>query len=134
MTPPGGRFTAVNITTLQLIEWAYQLPPSRIAGATGWVASEHFDVEARAGGEVPPPRLRQMVRRLLADRFGLIVRNEQREVPAFTLVPNRSDSRPGPAYRCKLPLQNSLACACNAGGVRWMCWSSTASRVRRSTD
>lgn len=99
MTLPGGRFTAVNITTLQLIQWAYQLPPSRIAGATGWVASEQFDVEARAAGEVPPPRLRQMVRRLLADRFGLVVRNEQREVPAFSLVPNRSDSRPGPQLR-----------------------------------
>ena len=101
---PGGRFTAVNVTTLQLIQWAYQLPPSRIAGATGWVTSEQFDVEARAGGEVPPPRLRQMVRRLLADRFGLAVRNEQREVPALTLVPERSDSRPGPQLRPADPM------------------------------
>ena len=101
---PGGRFTAVNVTTMQLIQWAYQLPPSRIAGATGWVASEQFDIEARAGSEVPPPRLRQMVQRLLADRFGLVVRNEQREVPVFTVVPERKDSRLGPQLRPADPM------------------------------
>ena len=96
---PGGRFTATNVTALQLIQYAYRLPPSRIVGAVGWVGSEQFDVEASAGGEVPPPRITQMVRRLLADRFSLVVRNEQREVPAFALVPDRRDGRLGPQLR-----------------------------------
>jgi uncharacterized protein (TIGR03435 family) len=89
---PGGRFTAVNVTALQLIQWGYQLSRTRIVGATGWLSSDQFDVEARATGEVPPPRVRQMVKQLLAARFGLVVHTEQRELQAFALVPDHRDT------------------------------------------
>ena len=101
---PGGRFPSVNVTLVQLIQWAYQLPPSRIVGATGWVTSEQFDIEARAAGEMPPPLIRFMVRRLLSDRFGLVVRTEKREAPAFVLVPERADKRLGPQLRSADPM------------------------------
>ena len=34
----------MNVTPLQLVEWAWELPDSRILGALQWVASTHFDV------------------------------------------------------------------------------------------
>jgi uncharacterized protein (TIGR03435 family) len=101
---PGGKFTALNVTALQLIGWAYQLSRTRVVSTTGWLSSDQFDVEARAAGEVPPPRVREMVRQLLADRFGLVVHNEQRQLQAFALVPDRKDGRLGPQLRSADPM------------------------------
>src|SRR5579859_6140434 len=41
-------FRCINVTALQLVEWAWELPDSRILGALQWVASTHFDVEAKS--------------------------------------------------------------------------------------
>src|ERR1700722_2214683 len=75
-------FRCMNVTGLQLVEWAWELPDSRILGAPQWVTSTHFDVEAKSDTAaddyfhaLPVLEARRekdkMVQALLADRFHL---------------------------------------------------------------
>jgi uncharacterized protein (TIGR03435 family) len=83
-----GRLNARNATLVALIGAAWGLPPSRIVGATGWMASERYDVEAK-----PPARegyyayeeIEKMMQALLADRFSLVAHLESRELHAYAL-------------------------------------------------
>jgi|RhiMethySRZTD1v2_1073278.scaffolds.fasta_scaffold18836_5 uncharacterized protein (TIGR03435 family) len=65
------RFNATTVTLSQLIEQAYGLQPREIVGGPDWVRVERFDVTATAGTEVPPPQMRLMLQKLLAERFQL---------------------------------------------------------------
>ncbi|HZR24451.1 MAG TPA: TIGR03435 family protein [Vicinamibacterales bacterium] len=101
---PGGRFTASNVSLRQLIRNAYGLQESQIVGGPDWVANDRFDINAKAEdgfvapltppGQVGPIQL--MMRALLADRFKLVVHDEEREMPIFALVLNRPDGKLGP--------------------------------------
>src|SRR5471032_1774540 len=72
-----GRFIATNITLRMLIRNAYQLQDFQITGGPGWLASDHFDINAKVPDEfrdAPPVRqgsgpgpLQLMIRALLAD-------------------------------------------------------------------
>src|SRR3954452_11107913 len=54
-----GRFIATNITLRLLIRNAYQLQDFQITGGPNWMASDHFDINAKVPDEVrdvPPGR------------------------------------------------------------------------------
>ena len=103
---PGGRFIATNIPLAFLIGQAYRVQQFQITGAPAWMASERFDIEARASGELatrpdpnpaaPPGRLQLMLRAMLADRFKLKTHIEPRESQAYDLVLARADKKLGP--------------------------------------
>lgn len=92
---PGGRLTGTNVPAAALIRFAYNLPDFQISGGPGWLASDRFDVEAKAEGDPPVDQKRLMLRTLLAERFKLTVHTETRELPIYALVMARSDGRPG---------------------------------------
>jgi uncharacterized protein (TIGR03435 family) len=96
---PGGTFISTNASVERVIRFAYDLPDYQIAGGSGWTRDEAFDIEAKAGRDVPLAELRRMVQALLADRFRLVVRREQREMPIYTLVMARGDRRLGSNLR-----------------------------------
>jgi uncharacterized protein (TIGR03435 family) len=104
-TQPGGRLTMVNVPLRFLIRSAYQVQDDQIVEAPGWIAAEHFDVLAKAPGEIPPPTparpgpLPLMMRSLLAERFKLAVHRETREFPAYALRLARRDGRLGAQLR-----------------------------------
>lgn len=105
---PGGRFTARNMTLRGLVAAAYgtpqPLPLYRVVGGPGWIDSDRFDVDARVSTDLTDlagkpgwsSRGQQMLRTLLAERFRLVARQEQRELPSYALVKDRSDGRLGP--------------------------------------
>ena len=105
---PGGRFSAKNMTLRGLIAAAYgtpqPLPLYRVIGGPGWIDSDRFDIEARAGADLSDlpgkpgwsPRGQEMLRALLASRFRLVANQETRELPSYALVKVRSDGRLGP--------------------------------------
>ena len=93
---PGGSYNASNVTLPVVIRFAYDIQDYQLAGRPGWMQSERFDIAARAGRDVPNAELRLMVQSLLADRFKLTVRREQREMAQYALVHARSDGRYGP--------------------------------------
>src|SRR5216684_2631588 len=111
----GGRFTASNVTLQQLVLNAYQLQSFQLTGGPSWLASERFDVEAKAGVDVPDDfqgrnMVQLMLRSLLVERFRLIVHNERRELPVYALVIARSDGRMGPKL-----VRSGVDCAAASG-------------------
>src|SRR5262249_53697050 len=81
-----GRYINRDVTMLQLITAAYSVPEEDIAGGPGWVSSDLFDVVAKAPDGATPATAKIMLQGLLADRFGLVVRNETRPVPRYVLT------------------------------------------------
>ncbi len=96
-TQPGGRLTAVGIPLYLAIEWAYGLSIQsvRMSGGPEWIHSAQFDIDARAAEGVMPPdlpgrvreaRMRPMLQALLAERFKLVVRRENKEIPVYAVT------------------------------------------------
>jgi uncharacterized protein (TIGR03435 family) len=95
---PGGRFVAANIPLRLLIRSTFQLQDDQIVGGPDWLATDRFDIDARAPQAPGPPnsQLLDMLRALLADRFKLTTHNEKRELPVFALERSRRDGSFGP--------------------------------------
>jgi len=93
---PNGDLDTSAVPVLLLVSYAYDAPvnPSpRLSGLPGW--REMYDIEAKApAGAVPAGlpesdkrrRMQGMVRRLLADRFKLVMRVEQKTMPVYALT------------------------------------------------
>src|SRR5687767_3806961 len=79
---PGGKWEANNATLFMLLQRAFDGygMPGQIVGAPPWAEKIRFHINAIAGGDPPAAEMNQMVRQMLADRFKLKVRIEQREV------------------------------------------------------
>jgi uncharacterized protein (TIGR03435 family) len=94
---PNGDLIASAIPVIRLLSDAYDVPvniSSRLSGLPGWTFSEKFDIEAKAPASAIPPglpdsevrsRIQQMIRGLLADRFGLVMRVNNKTMPVYSL-------------------------------------------------
>jgi bla regulator protein blaR1 len=96
LDPQPGGIIAVNATTKALIRFAYDLSNFQLAGGPSWLDDDRFDVTAKAEGQPTLAQERAMLRRLLAERFRVVVRTETRTLPIYALVMARSDARLGP--------------------------------------
>lgn len=118
--PPGGRFTATNLTLRELIGAAYNIPPplqkSRMSGGPTWMDAEGFDIVAKAEGNPTLSQRLAMLRTLLSDRFKLRAKTETRELPVYALVVARNDRRLGPQLQ-KVPDVDCVALRRARGGV-----------------
>ncbi|HEY1803357.1 MAG TPA: TIGR03435 family protein [Terracidiphilus sp.] len=91
-----GSFTTVNVTMKAILQWAFDLPESRIVGGPSWLESDDWDIEAKSESSIDmqknydPAAARlekqRMVQALLADRFHLVTHTETRELPIYALV------------------------------------------------
>ena len=96
---PGGLFSATHATLGSLVAFAYDLKPSQIAGLPDWGRRALFEITAKAAGDVADSEMRLMVQSVLAERFGLTMHREKREVRFYALLPARADRRFGPYLR-----------------------------------
>lgn len=96
---PGGRFAAPWVTVRDLVRVAYGITDVQVLGGPEWVPTDRFDIEAVTRPDVTADDARAMIRTLLADRFGLTARQEQRELPVNVLQVARSDRRLGQQLR-----------------------------------
>jgi uncharacterized protein (TIGR03435 family) len=103
MPQPGGRFTATNVSVMDLIAIAYgngvPFPRVNILGAPSWVSRDRFDIVAKADGNPTQEEVSRMLRPLLAERFRLVVHSETRERPIYTLTLARRDGTLGSGLR-----------------------------------
>jgi bla regulator protein blaR1 len=92
-----GRVYATGLTVKLLLQNAYHVQESQIVGGPGWINSEQFDIQAKADGSVDDDLKKlsedqarlvkeHMLQDLLADRFGLKLHHETRELPVYALV------------------------------------------------
>jgi uncharacterized protein (TIGR03435 family) len=94
---PGGRFT-VRASSLQfLIEWAYSIEPAQHPGAPAWLATERYDITAKAEGNPTDDEMKAMLRTLLAERFHLRAHMEQRTLPVLLLSIGKTQPKITPA-------------------------------------
>jgi uncharacterized protein (TIGR03435 family) len=94
-------FAAKNHTLKTLVAAAYNVSPKAISGGPAWVDSEHYDIVAKAPGEVRPNLDEQMsmLRKLLVDRFQLVFSREPKELPAYVLT----TAKGGPKLKEAMP-------------------------------
>ncbi len=92
-----GRFIERAQTIILAIAVAYSVYPLRIYGAPGWVNTEKYDIEAKESeataeelAKLPPAQAMEkqalMLQSLLAERFGLKVSHQTKDLPVFALV------------------------------------------------
>ena len=91
-----GDLNAIAVPVLLLLRYAYDVPlnPSpRLSGLPGW--RETYDIEAKAPANAVPAglpesekrrRIQGMIRRLLTDRFKLVMRVDQKTMPVYALT------------------------------------------------
>lgn len=82
----GGRFSATAVSPRLLIEMAYQLQPFRLSGAPGWIDSDLYTIQAPWANPADGPRVREMLQRLLEDRFSLKMRRDSKEQDVYALL------------------------------------------------
>lgn len=80
-----GRLRAPFSTLRDLIQAAYGVEPHQIIGGPGWLDSDRFEVTATLPQGATTTDAQAMLRTLLADRFGLVARQEKRELPVLFL-------------------------------------------------
>jgi uncharacterized protein (TIGR03435 family) len=84
---PDGRFECHATTMLKLISVAYGANADQVTGGPAWLATDVFDIAAKAhSGKASRTELLEMLRTLLADRFGLVVEEQQKDMPVFLLA------------------------------------------------
>lgn len=70
--PSPGRLTLTNYTLRHLIAAAYEIQDFQVSGGPAWVASEHYDIEAKTDTSATvEQKERRMLQSLLEDRFQL---------------------------------------------------------------
>ncbi len=83
-----------GVYLIQLIAEAYQAPFSRISGADSrtrdMLQREQYDIAAKADHTASKDQLREMLQRMLADRFKLALHHESRTEPVYKLTAAKS--------------------------------------------
>ena len=80
-----GRFRAVNFSLPNLITMAYDIPFYRLSGADG-LHMIMFNIEARMPVDTTKEQFEVMLQNLLADRFGLKVHWQTRQMALYELT------------------------------------------------
>jgi len=95
---PNGDLIASGAPVNMLLSFAYDVPvnPSpRLSDLPDWTIGERYDIEAKAPANVITPglqesearsRIQQMIRGLLADRFRLVMRVENKTMSVYALT------------------------------------------------
>lgn len=96
---PNGDLIASGVSVVTLLSGAYDLPsngsPRLSTILPDWTLREKYDIEAKAPPNDLPPsphdnevrsRIKEMIRGLLADRFRLVMRVENKRMPVYALT------------------------------------------------
>ena len=95
-----GRLTIEAAELRQIVGLAYAVQRVRVLGGPGWADSDQFDIAAKAeSADATRDEIRAMLQTLLAERFKLMVHRETKEVPAYSLVLAKRESKLKAAMR-----------------------------------
>lgn len=106
-----GVFDLRRATMLDLIGIAWGVDAAKILGGPSWLDMDRFDVRAKAPAGATQAMVRPMLQALLADRFGLVLHNDTKPVPAWALTagknPQLRQADGSGAATCKQEIQNA---------------------------
>jgi uncharacterized protein (TIGR03435 family) len=90
----------VNLPLEQMICSAWDLKPYQVSGLSGWMKSSRFDLTAKVNGDevatykkLNVAQRREMLQKLLADRFQLKIHMETKTLPVYELVVDKGGSK-----------------------------------------
>jgi uncharacterized protein (TIGR03435 family) len=94
-----GSRVMIQGTALSLITAAYQVKSYQVTNVPGWADSSIYAVTAKAEGDSVPEldQVRLMLQSLLADRFGLRLHDDTKEMNVYRLTPGKKSSGLKPA-------------------------------------
>jgi uncharacterized protein (TIGR03435 family) len=98
-----------SATMVDLISKAYGVDPDKVFGGPNWIEYDRFDVRAKMPAKTTAETAKLMLQALLADRFKLVVKREDRPMPVYMLKvgpgkPKLKESD-GSDNGCKLALE-----------------------------
>jgi uncharacterized protein (TIGR03435 family) len=95
LTVNGRDFKIVNGSLLDMMQFAFNVQTKQIVNAPDWAEKDRYDVAAVPDQEGTPSgqQLRVMLRKMLAERFGLKEHEEKRELSAFVLRVTKEGSK-----------------------------------------
>jgi uncharacterized protein (TIGR03435 family) len=79
-----GNVVMRNVSMTEAIEWAYNAESYQISGP-GWMPETRFDIVAKAPSPATEDEMRPMMQNLLANRFGLQIHREDKEMAGMAL-------------------------------------------------
>jgi bla regulator protein blaR1 len=93
--PQPGGIRVLGVPLKMLIMESYDVKAFQVSGGPGWIATERWDILAKAEGvdRIPMVQMRPMLQALMADRFQLKVHSETKEMPVYALVVEKNGSK-----------------------------------------
>jgi uncharacterized protein (TIGR03435 family) len=98
MTADG--LSLVNLTLEQMICSAWDMKPYQISGLSDWMKTSRFDLTAKVSGEdvaaykkLSVGQRREMLQKLLTERFQMKVHTETKMLPVYELVVGKGGSK-----------------------------------------
>lgn len=111
MTDRVGGLRVTNVPLRNVITMAYGIRDFQLSGGPGWIGTDRYDITAKpervesVGAAADPMQMtdeqrkvrdeqwKTRVRKLLAERFGLVVHTETREAPIYLLTVAKTGSK-----------------------------------------
>jgi uncharacterized protein (TIGR03435 family) len=93
----GTRYLIRTGTLLEMIALGYDLEKDKVLGGPSWLDIDRFDVAARAPAGSNPQQALVMIQTMLAQRFGLKVHKDMKELPGFVLSAGSGKTKMKPA-------------------------------------
>lgn len=84
------RIKIINSTLKFCVQVAWNVKDFQVSGASGWMDTQRYDIDAVAANPFTREESRAMLRALLADRFGLAVHSETQDRQGYALVVARN--------------------------------------------
>ena len=123
-----GRHVELENETVEiLLLGGHTMQKNQFAGLPEWAKTERWTVDGLADVEGEPnlQQLQSLVRKVLAERFGLMTHREQREMPVFALRITKG----GPKLRVNTSNPNGQSDERGRHGVGWQMYTYTNTSI-----
>jgi uncharacterized protein (TIGR03435 family) len=102
-SPDPTRINYMNTSLKDVMTTAYDVKRTQVVGPD-WLDSQRFDITATMAPGTTKEQFHLMLQKLLADRFGLTLHREKKEMPAFVLTVSKKglkmkESAPDPVVK-----------------------------------
>ena len=85
----GSRYEVRHATMVDLVSNAYGVKADKVVGGPSWLEMDKFDISAKIPAGTNAETAKLMLRSLLEERFGLVVHNDTKPVPAYVLTASK---------------------------------------------
>ena len=91
----GAELSIRNQSLMDLIRFAYEVQEKQVAQGPGWLSSERWDIDAKPDKPGMPSnaQIREMVEKLIEERFSLKTHEETREMAAYALIVSKDGTK-----------------------------------------